>query len=55
MHVQRFLAHGGANATADAQQQQSWVEYLQRIGEGTEQVFLEVGEEVVLIPEDMCY
>jgi ATP-dependent DNA helicase PIF1 len=27
---------------------------LQRIGEGTEQVFPEVGEEVVLIPEDMC-
>jgi hypothetical protein len=28
---------------------------LQRIGEGTEQVFPEVGEEAVLIPEDMCY
>jgi hypothetical protein len=27
---------------------------LQRIGEGTEQVFPEVGEEVVLIPENMC-
>ncbi len=27
---------------------------MQRIGEGTEQVFLEVGEEAILIPEDMC-
>jgi hypothetical protein len=27
---------------------------LQHIGEGTEQVFPEVGEEAVLIPEDMC-
>jgi ATP-dependent DNA helicase PIF1 len=27
---------------------------LQRIGEGTEQVFPEVGEEAILIPEDMC-
>jgi len=27
---------------------------LQRIGEGTKQVFPEVGEEVVLIPKDMC-
>jgi hypothetical protein len=27
---------------------------LQHIGEGTKQVFPEVGEEVVLIPEDMC-
>jgi ATP-dependent DNA helicase PIF1 len=54
IHVQRLLAQGGANVAADAQQQQAWVDYLQRIGEGTEQVFLEVGEEVVLIPEDMC-
>jgi hypothetical protein len=49
-----FLAQGGTNAAADAQQQQAWANYLQRIGEGTEQVFPEVGEEVVLIPEDMC-
>jgi hypothetical protein len=48
------LAQGGANAAADAQQQQAWADYLQRIREGTEQVFLEVGEEVVLIPKDMC-
>jgi hypothetical protein len=27
---------------------------LQRIKEGTKQVFPEVGEEAVLIPEDMC-
>jgi hypothetical protein len=27
---------------------------LQCIGEGTEQVFPEVGEEAVLIPKDMC-
>ncbi len=27
---------------------------MQHIGEGTKQVFLEVGEEAVLIPEDMC-
>ncbi len=27
---------------------------LQRIREGIEQVFPEVGEEAILIPEDMC-
>jgi ATP-dependent DNA helicase PIF1 len=54
MRVQRLLAQGGANAATDAQQQQAWADYLKRIGEGTKQVFLEVGEEVVLIPEDMC-
>jgi ATP-dependent DNA helicase PIF1 len=53
MRVQKLLAQGGANATTDAQQQQAWANYLQRIGEGTEQVFLEVGKDAVLIPEDM--
>jgi hypothetical protein len=53
MRVQRLLAQGGANAAADAKQQ-AWADYLKRIGEGTEQVFPEVREEVVLIPEDMC-
>jgi hypothetical protein len=54
MRVQRLLAQGGANAAINAQQQQAWVDYLQRIGEGTEQVFPGVGDEVVLIPEYMC-
>ncbi len=54
MRVQRLLAQGGASAAVDAQQQQAWVDYLQRIREGIEQVFPEVGEEDVLIPEDMC-
>jgi hypothetical protein len=54
MRVQKLLAQGEANVAADAQQQQAWADYLQLIGEGTEQVFPEVGEEVVLIPEDMC-
>jgi hypothetical protein len=54
MRVQRLLAQGGTNATADAQKQQAWADYLQCIGEGTKQVFPEVGEEAVLIPEDMC-
>ncbi|CAK9863967.1 unnamed protein product [Sphagnum jensenii] len=54
MRVQRLLAQGGANAATDAQQQEAWADYLQHIGEGTKQVFLEVGEEVVLIQEDMC-
>jgi hypothetical protein len=54
MRVQRLLAQGGANAAVDAQQQQAWADYLQCIGEGIEQVFLEVGDEAVLIPEDMC-
>jgi ATP-dependent DNA helicase PIF1 len=54
MRVQRLLAQGEANAAIDGQQQQAWVDYLQRIREGTEQVFLEVGEEAVLIPKDMC-
>jgi hypothetical protein len=53
MRVQRLLAQGKTNAVADAQQQQAWADYLQCIGEGTKQVFLEVGEEVVLILEDM--
>ncbi len=48
------MAQGGANVAADAQQQQAWADYWQRIGEGIEQVFPEVGEEAVLIPEDMC-
>ncbi len=55
MRVQRLLAQGGANAATDAQQQQAWADYLQHIGEGTEQVFPEVGDEAVLIPEYMCY
>jgi hypothetical protein len=54
MCVQRLLAQGGTTAAVDVQQQQAWVDYLQRIGEGTKQVFPEVGEEVMLIPEDMC-
>ncbi len=54
MRVQRLLAQGGANAATDAQQQQAWADYLQRIGEGTEQVFPEVGDDAVLIPEYMC-
>ncbi len=54
MRVQRLLAQGGANAAVDAQQQQAWADYLQRIGEGTKQVFPEVGEGAILIPEDMC-
>jgi len=54
MRVQRLLAQGRVNIAADAQQQQAWADYLQRIGEGTEQVFPEVGEEAVLIPKDMC-
>jgi ATP-dependent DNA helicase PIF1 len=36
MRVQRLLAQGGANTTVDAQQQQAWADYLQRIREGTE-------------------
>jgi len=54
MRVQRLLAHGGANAMTDAQQQQAWADYLQHIREGTEQVFPEVREEAVLFLEDMC-
>jgi len=36
VRVQKLLAQGGANTATDAQQQQAWVDYLQRIGEGTE-------------------
>jgi ATP-dependent DNA helicase PIF1 len=54
MRVQRLLAQGGANAATDAQEQQAWANYLECIREGTEQVFPEVGEEAILIPEDMC-
>jgi hypothetical protein len=55
MRVQKLLTQGRANAAINAQQQQAWADYLQRIGEGTEQVFPKVEEEAVLIPEDMCY
>jgi hypothetical protein len=55
MRVQRLLAQGGANFATNAQQQQAWVDYLPRIGEGTKQVFPEVGDEAILIPEYMCY
>ncbi len=48
------MAQGGANVAVDAEQHQAWADYLQRIGEGTKQVFPEVGEEAVLIPKDMC-
>jgi len=54
MRVQRLLAQGETNVAADAQQQQAWANCLQRIREGTEQVFPEVGEEAILIPKDMC-
>jgi hypothetical protein len=35
MRVQMLLAQDKANAAADAQQQQAWADYLQRIREGT--------------------
>ncbi len=54
MCVQRLLAQGGTTDSVDAQQQQAWADYLQRIGEGIEQVFPKVREEAIWIPEDMC-
>jgi len=35
MRVQRLLAQGETTAAVDAQQQQAWADYLQRIREGT--------------------
>jgi len=35
MRVQRLLAQGRTNVVTDAQQQQTWADYLQCIGEGT--------------------
>jgi ATP-dependent DNA helicase PIF1 len=54
MCVQRLLAEGGANVAIDAQQKQAWADYLLCIREGIEQVFLEVGDEVILILKYMC-
>jgi len=54
MHVQRLLAQGGAHAQADATRQQTFVDYLQHVGEGTKRVYPYVGEDSILIPHDMC-
>jgi ATP-dependent DNA helicase PIF1 len=52
MRVQRLLAQGGVHAQADATRQQAFVDYLQRVGEGTECVYPSVGEDSILIPHD---
>jgi hypothetical protein len=54
MRVQRLLAQGGAHAQADATRQQTFDDYLQRVGEGAENVYPSVGEDSILIPHDMC-
>jgi ATP-dependent DNA helicase PIF1 len=54
MRVQRLLAQGGAHAQADAKRQQTFADYLQRVGEGAENVYPSVGEDSILIPHDMC-
>jgi len=53
MRVQRLLVQGGAHAQVDATRQQAFVDYLQRVGEGTERVYPFVGEDSILIPHDM--
>jgi hypothetical protein len=55
MRVQKLLAQGGAHAHAHATRQQAFVDYLQRVGEGTKRVYPSVGEDSILIPHDMCY
>ncbi len=54
MRVQRLLAQGGAHAQVDATWQQAFADYLQRVGEGAENVYPFVGEDSILIPHDMC-
>jgi ATP-dependent DNA helicase PIF1 len=54
MCVQRLLAQGGAHAQADATRQQAFADYLQRVGEGAENVYPSIGEDSILIPHDMC-
>jgi hypothetical protein len=54
MRVQRLLAQGGAHAQVDATRQQTFADYLQRVGEGTERVYPSVGEDSILISHDMC-
>jgi hypothetical protein len=49
------LLQGGAHAQADATQQYTFTNYLQRVGEGAERVYPSVGEDSILIPHDMCY
>ncbi len=54
MRVQKLLAQGGAHAQVDGTRQQAFADYLQRVGEGAEQVYPSVGEDSILIPHDMC-
>ncbi len=54
MRVQKLLAQGGAHAQADATWQHAFIDYLQRVGEGTKRVYPSVGEDSILIPHDMC-
>jgi len=54
MRVQRVLAQGGAHAQANATRQQTFADYLQHVGEGTERMYPSVGEDSILIPYDMC-
>ncbi len=54
MRVQRLLAQGGAHAQVNATRQQTFADYLQRVGEGVECMYPSVSEDSILIPHDMC-
>jgi ATP-dependent DNA helicase PIF1 len=54
MRVQRLLSEGTADAVAKAAELQDFAEYLERIGDGTEPVYHDIGEDFVLIPPNMC-
>jgi ATP-dependent DNA helicase PIF1 len=48
MRVQRLIAEG-----QDATKQRDWALWLQRIGEGLEEVFPEAGVDMIRVPEDL--
>ena len=54
MRVLRLREEGGAGGEAAAAAMQGFADMLQRIGEGTEQVYPTHGEDCIRIPPEMC-
>jgi hypothetical protein len=54
MRVMCLLAAGSAAANAATAMQQDWADYLERVGDGTERTYPEVGEDGILLPPDIC-
>ena len=54
MRVQRLLAQGGEGAAEQARRLQAFADYLGNIGNGTERVYPDIGENAILIPPELC-